>query len=157
MGCQIIRPIILLISTLLYLALGDSVSCQFQFYPGNIFYDFDLKITLSMCLKSECRFRINSTVCFHTRCYEFRLYSVTPEFLSATYYAFTPPAVEQKRRYDSIQGFLARNLQQHAVSPWRLPYELWLMVAWCLSERECALLLAQEQVREFNKLERFRP
>lgn len=96
--------------------------------------------------------RTKPTVCFHGHCYETRFYSVTPAFLAATHYTFTPSVGEEQRRAEHIQRALARNLQWAVVWPQKLPRELWLMVAGLLVQ-DCATITAQEQVQASNTVD----
>ncbi|KAF4426698.1 hypothetical protein F53441_14094 [Fusarium austroafricanum] len=130
--------------------IGDEgVSCEFSFHRRTTFYDDELDIKLHMCLADECGSRTKATVCFHTSCYEFRFYPITPGFLAATRYAFPLPLTEERRRTQYIRQSLTYNLQQ--IKLWRreLPTELWAMVAGFLLQ-DCATLTAQEQVDGCN-------
>lgn len=135
---------------LIVAAVGDGqVSCEFSFDRHTTFYDDELDVKLHMCLADECFFRTKTTVCYHSRCHEFRFYSVTPAFLEATYYTFPPSLVEERRRTRYIQQALARKLQPATTWPRELSTELWDMVAGLLLE-ECAVLTAQEQMHRRN-------
>lgn len=90
-------------------------------------------------------------MCFHSRCYEFRSYPVTPAFLTATKYAFVAPTREERRRAEYIQRALAQNLQLATDWPRELPNELWLMIAEPLVQ-ECAVLNTEELVHRSDTI-----
>ncbi|KAG5789807.1 hypothetical protein H9Q69_011136 [Fusarium xylarioides] len=130
--------------------IGDNrVSCEFSFHRRTTFYDDELDIKLHMCLAKECRSRTKAIVCFHSSCYEFRFYAITPAFLAATDYAFPPPLTEERRRTQYIQQSLTYSLQQAKFWPRELPTEIWAMVAGLLLQ-DCAALTSQEQVDRCN-------
>ncbi|KAH8729173.1 hypothetical protein BGZ61DRAFT_529423 [Ilyonectria robusta] len=96
---------------LVYAAVSDDrVSGEFEFQQHLSIYDEDLDINIHLCLGDHCLSRTKATVCFHSRCYEFRSYPVTLAFLAATKYAFVALAHEERRRADYIQRALAQNL-----------------------------------------------
>ncbi|KAH6869421.1 hypothetical protein B0T10DRAFT_594670, partial [Thelonectria olida] len=128
----------------------DRVSGEFEFQHSRSTYDEDLDINIHLCRHDKCRDRTN-TVCFHSRCYEFSSYSITPAFLAATKYAFVPPAHEERRRADYIQRALAQNLQLMTDWPRELPLELWLMVAEPLIP-DCAVLSTKELVHRTDTI-----
>lgn len=107
-----------------------------------------------MCLSNNCMFCTRPTVCFHQQCYQFRVYKVTPSFLAATQYAFTPSTNEQRHRTRYIQQALARKLSSVATWPRNLPRELWSMIASHLLP-ECATLTSQELVHESDNISNY--
>ncbi|KZZ89386.1 hypothetical protein AAL_07685 [Moelleriella libera RCEF 2490] len=123
----------------------DRVSGESEFQQQRSIYDEDLNINIHMCLGDNCLSRIKATVCFHSRCYKVRSYTVTPAFLDATQYAFIAPPHEEQRRADYIRRALAQNLQKAAGWPSTLPLELWLMIA-ALLVQECAVVTTEERV-----------
>ncbi|KAK2773500.1 hypothetical protein CKAH01_13540 [Colletotrichum kahawae] len=145
--------------------------CQFPVHRGNLIvaaveegfatelklphsgdvWDQQLRTTFHTCFRKKCGRREEPTVCYHVDCYQLRLYSITPTFLTATEYAFTPSPDEERRRSEYIRQILACKLEQMVFGAQSLPYELWLMVARHLV-RQCALHMAQSQVRTADKV-----
>ncbi|KAK7423337.1 hypothetical protein QQX98_001128 [Neonectria punicea] len=137
---------------LVYAAVGDDrVSEEFEFQQQLSVYDEDLDINFHLCLGDECLSRTKATVCFHSRCYEFRSYPITPTFLAATKYAFVVPAHEERRRADYIQRALAQNLSLATSWPRELPHKLWLMIARPMVQ-ECAVLNLEEAVHRSDAI-----
>jgi len=93
-----------------------------------------------MCCRVDCKVG-RRTACFHSKCYDFRLHTVSLKFLATTEYSFRPPISEERRRRDRILRILTRRL---SVS-WTigLPDEICQMIAGYLI-RECATVTAQE-------------
>ncbi|KAI1500052.1 hypothetical protein F5X99DRAFT_430004 [Biscogniauxia marginata] len=121
----------------------DAVSPEFSFHRDTSFYDkkfFGAEV--HMCCQNRCMFRTRSVDCFHSGCYTFRLFPVSPDFLAATEYSFQPPICEERRRRDLIQQNLVERLKQ-TQWPRNLPDELWLLTAQYLV-RECAIVTVQE-------------
>lgn len=114
-------------------------------------YDEELDIIIHICIGDNALSHTKATVCFHSRCYEFRSYPVTPALLDATEYAFVAPAHEERRRADYIQRALAQNLQLATGWPRELPFELWRMIAEPLVQ-ECAFLNTEELVHRVDAI-----
>ncbi|KAH7160286.1 hypothetical protein B0J13DRAFT_126050 [Dactylonectria estremocensis] len=144
----------LLLTRNLFPAVGDDhVSDELEFHQLLSVYDEDLDINIHLCLGHDCAYRAKAIVCFHSRCYEFRSYPVTPPFLAAVKYVFVAPAREEQRRADYFQRALARSLQcSWPVSPRELPPpELGLVIAKPLV-KECAVLNTEELVHRSDTI-----
>lgn len=79
--------------------------------------------------------------CFHEGCYAFKPSPLSPNFIPATHYDFTPSASDGVRRRRRIRRTLARKLGSGVLAA--MPEELCLMVAEHLV-RECAITTCQE-------------
>lgn len=79
--------------------------------------------------------------CFHEGCYAFKPSPLSPNFIPATHYDFTPSASDGVRRRRRIRRTLARKLGFGVLAA--MPEELCLMVAEHLV-RECAITTCQE-------------
>lgn len=79
--------------------------------------------------------------CFHEGCYAFKPSPLSPNFIPATHYDFTPSASDGVRRRRRIRRTLARKLGAGVLAA--MPEELCLMVAEHLV-RECAVTTCQE-------------
>ncbi|RDL36813.1 uncharacterized protein BP5553_06165 [Venustampulla echinocandica] len=118
------------------------VSSEFLFFRNTTFYDDDIfGIKFHMCCRNTCRFRGRQSPCYHSKCHDFRLYTISSKFLATTKYSFRPPTNEEYRRWDRTLRILAERLK----ASWAkgLPDELCQIIAGFLV-RECAVITAQE-------------
>jgi hypothetical protein len=126
-----------------YSAVNDrATSPEFTFYRKTSFYDDDIfGVRFHMCCRKTCRSREREVPCYHSECYNFRLYTISPKFLATTEYSFQPTMLEERRRRDRILHILTGRL---GVS-WTkgLPDEICWIIARHLV-RECAVITAQE-------------
>lgn len=99
-----------------------------------------------MCGRA-CAFRARRVPCFHGQCFDFRLYPITHNLLSAFEYSTQPSSSEEQRRFDRTWRLLQPRLPADVKA--RLPVELVVVIAKLLV-RECALVTAQEQTLESN-------
>ncbi|KAH0427535.1 hypothetical protein CcaCcLH18_09600 [Colletotrichum camelliae] len=136
---------------LIVAAVEEGFATELKLPRSGDVWDRQLRITFHTCFRKKCGRREEPTVCYHVDCYQLRLYSITPTFLTATEYSFTPSPDEERRRSEYIRQILACKLEQMVFGAQSLPYELWLMVARHLV-RQCALHMAQSQVRAADKV-----
>ncbi|SPO00879.1 uncharacterized protein DNG_03627 [Cephalotrichum gorgonifer] len=99
------------------------------------------RVVYHMCFRGICPVRNSAASCIHESCYFSRPTPLSPSFIPATHYDFTPPPSYDTRRRRRIQRILARRLGLGLMS--HMPEELCLMVAEHLL-RECAVVTCQE-------------
>ncbi|TAQ88178.1 hypothetical protein B7494_g3492 [Chlorociboria aeruginascens] len=122
------------------------VSPKFSFFRNRTFLlDGVFKIKIHTCCRRECGFRCLKSACFHSECYSFRLYTVSPKFLATTEHSFRPPILEEQRRKHRMLRILTKRLSVSWTKG--LPDDICWMIAGHLI-RECAIITAQELANE---------
>ncbi|CRK19048.1 hypothetical protein BN1708_012501 [Verticillium longisporum] len=126
--------------------LEDSrATSSFSFRRNESFEEQETGVKFHMCCTSSCIRRYRRAHCYHAGCHSFNLFPISPTFLAATKYDFSPPISSERRRQGRIKHLLARKLKVGLMR--RIPLELCHLTAAYLV-RECSIVAYQELARD---------